>query len=143
MRLSFGHGMTGVPRGVSLGTELVTGGTFDDATGWTLGTGWSIASGVATISAPPSSSRLWRAASLTAGRTYLAQITVSAYIGGSMFFRLTNTGASVVTLLSALANGTYSAFVTLPSAANEVSIVAPNVLAAYSVDNVSVREVLG
>jgi len=36
-------------KGLVLGPELVTNGTFDTDTGWTKGTGWSISGGQASI----------------------------------------------------------------------------------------------
>src|SRR4249919_195634 len=34
-------------RGLALGAELIANGTFDSATGWTLGTGWAVSGGQA------------------------------------------------------------------------------------------------
>lgn len=67
-------------------TELVTNGTFTDATGWTLGAGWSLgtncvshSSGGGTAALSPSS-----AITLSAGTKYKVMFTISGYASGSL-----------------------------------------------------------
>jgi len=124
-----------------LGPELLANGGFDSDTVWTKGLSWAIAAGVATIVTPVALSSLTQSVSPTIGATYRVTFTVSGYIGGAASVRFRNSGANVVTFTGVAANGTYTADVVLPGAANEFAIVAPNSLASYSIDNVSLKQV--
>jgi hypothetical protein len=73
---------------------------------------------------------------------YRVVFTVSGYVGGSAQVRLTNGGTTGTTFTSAIADGTYIAYATLASAATELSFIAPNSSAIYSIDDVSLREVI-
>lgn len=145
--MAFGLAL-GMPIGESrggvfaLGPELLANGGFDTDTVWVKGVSWAISAGVATITTPASLSALTQTVSPIVGRLYRVEFTISAYVGGAASIRFRNSGANVVTFTSAIANGTYIAFATLPATANEFSIVAPNSLANYSVDNASLRVVL-
>lgn len=126
----------------ALGSELLTNGDFGVATNWVLGASWAVASGVATVTNPAATSLLSQAIGLTVGALYRVQYTVTSYTGGGLFVRFTNAGASVTTLSSASATGTYTAYAVLIGTADSLSFVAPNSLASYSIDNVSLKKVL-
>lgn len=124
-----------------IGPEMLLNGGFDTDTVWTKGLSWVIAAGVATVTTPASLSALVQAVSPVVNATYRVTFTISGYVGGAASIRFRNAGANVITFTSAIADGTYTADAVLPSAADEFAIVAPNALASYSVDNVSLKRV--
>lgn len=68
---------------VALGRNLTVNGTFDTDTLWSKGAGWTIGGGVATRTAQVSFSTLSQSiTTMTQGRAYQAQFTISNY-GGS------------------------------------------------------------
>lgn len=76
-------------------TNLLAGGSFNDAAPWTAGGGWAIAGGAATHTAGAAST-LSQAVALTAGKTYRGAITVSGRTAGSVTVQLTG-GIAVAT----------------------------------------------
>jgi hypothetical protein len=72
------------------------GGTFDDATGWTVGSsGWSISGGIATCDGTAGNNFLLdNPDTLTTGKTYFVQYDVVEYNSGSINVRL-GTAAAV------------------------------------------------
>ena len=66
--------------GGSLGSELITNGTFASDTGWTKGTGWTIGSGVATKAAGTASNLTNTGLSLAVG-AYKVVVTVTVSAG--------------------------------------------------------------
>ena len=67
-------------RGLALGVDRVTNGTFATDTDWTKGTGWSIGSGVATKTAG-SAAALTQTLATTAGRWYKVTATITRSAG--------------------------------------------------------------
>ncbi len=132
-------------KGLVLGSQLINNGTFDTDTAWSKGTGWSISGGKARFDGSASFSNLGN--------------TISAPISGKFLkveFELSNVGTSVtqirVLVSGALGatvpvngNGKYSAIV-LGGAVPSIGIQTRNASGAnyaLTLDNVSVREVLG
>lgn len=77
--------------------NLLTNGTFDSATGWTLGTGWSIGSGVASHAATGSGSLTSSGEAPVIGRRYLTG------------FALTRSAGSVNTTTGGVTSGLFTA----------------------------------
>ena len=50
--------------------ELLTNGSFDDSSNWTLGTGWSVSSGRAYRSGAASNSEMQQTITLVSGKKY-------------------------------------------------------------------------
>jgi hypothetical protein len=83
---NWGENLVAVPRGGGLYEfqpstaypELVSNGDFATAAGWTLGSGWSIAGGVATASTTAGNNDLTHAAPMVAGKMYRVTFTVTA-----------------------------------------------------------------
>jgi hypothetical protein len=126
-------------KGLVLGSELVTNGTFDADTDWTKGAGWTISGGVANkVGGTGRLSQL--SASVVAGRTYQAQFTVVSVtvagsgvgidVGGTIFGSYTTAG-------------TYTAL--LVAGASGVFAIQPRGDGSWagSIDNISVKELPG
>lgn len=126
----------------ALGPELLSNGGFDTDTVWTKGTGWTIADGKATVSAPTAGSTLKQPVTIIAGRSYVASFAISDYIGGSVRIRLQNAGALVSNQPGYAANGTYSAILTASGAGDEFAFFAVNAAASLAGDSVSLRIIL-
>lgn len=85
-------------------TDLITNGTFASDTGWTKGTGWSIAGGVASCDGSQTDiSYLSQVPPLTIGKTYRVVFTVSNYSAGNVIPLLGSSGTGT----TRSANGTY------------------------------------
>ncbi|MDC0637749.1 hypothetical protein OAP25_03510, partial [Flavobacteriaceae bacterium] len=106
----------------------ITNGTFDNSVGWTLGTGWTIAGGVATASASIGST-LYQDPPLVIGQTYTVTFTISNYSAGTVKIRL---GLASGTLRSA--NGTYTEEITC-SGSTEF-IIQKDASGAFDIDDV-------
>ena len=132
-------------KGLVLGSQLISNGTFDTDTVWSKGTGWSISGGKANFDGLTAFSNLGN--------------VISAPISGKFLkveFELSNVGASVTQIRVLVSgslgatvpvnrNGKYSAIV-LGGSVQSVGIqsqAATGAGYAFSLDNVSVREVLG
>lgn len=88
-------------RGLVLGPELVTNGSFTTDSDWTKGTGWTISDGVATGTAGVQSD-LSQSAILTVGATFVLEITVATLTAGSLVVFVGSTSNGIV------AAGTYT-----------------------------------
>jgi hypothetical protein len=120
-------------------SELVSNGDFASDTVWSKGTGWTIASGLATKAAGTASG-LYQALSLTAGRVYRVTYTVSGYSAGTLTPRFI--GGTTVSGEAVTANGTYTAVMAAVSGNLGLDMTANSVFVG-SIDNISVRELPG
>ena len=131
-------------QGLVLGPELVTNGDFSDgATGWNLGTGWSVASGVAT-GVTGAASAVHQVISLKVGAFY--KITVNSTLTTGVDLRivlgdLTNIvpGPGVFAIIS---TGSYEFFLTPSAPATHIAIRKSTSTGAV-VDNISCHEIKG
>jgi len=129
------------PAAATLGGELVTNGDFATDTVWTKGDGWTITGGLAVRSPAAFGSELTQPISLVAGRLYRVEYTISAHSAQSVRLQF-NGGTTVLGTLRA-ANGTYVEYLTAVSGNNTLSFACGAAAASLSIDNVSVREVVG
>jgi hypothetical protein len=129
-------------QGLTLGSQLIANGGFDDASGWTLGTGWNISGGVVSFSNPTGTS-LSRALSapMVAGRTYRVTVDVS-YTSGSGFILGFNGGGGIDNGPTIAASGqiVFHVRATLPRTGIGITGIGGSV---FSLDNISVRELAG
>lgn len=96
----------------TLGSELVTNGSFASDTAWTKGTGWSIAAGVASFTATGSTSDLTSTGlTLTAGGIYAVVATITRSAGT---ITVNCSGATY----DISASGTYTLYLTATSASS-------------------------
>jgi hypothetical protein len=124
------------------GTELVTNGDFSSSSGWTLtgGISVSISDGVCTWSAASlSNDRIERSLGMSLGKVYLVTITVTSYTSGGVKAVLGNGSFYESPTISSV--GTFSYYVLSGSAAFDIRATAAGTV--LSIDNVSVREVVG
>jgi hypothetical protein len=120
----------------TLGSELITNGGFATDTDWTKGTGWTIASGVASKAAG-SATLLSIPISLTPGATYAVGLTVSN-LTSTIIPRFS--GGSNVSGGTLNANGTTLYYMTAVAGNDTFSLVATATTVA-DIDNVTVKEV--
>jgi len=133
-------------RGLTLGGELVSNGTFDSATGWTIsGSGVSITGGALVCSTNATANIYASISPASSTRTFKVTWTLSGVTAGDVILRLYNNGANVATTgFSYLeASGTYSAYVQTSAAPNQVWITVGGAGLTGSIDNISVRELAG
>lgn len=130
-----------IPRG----PELVAAGKFDSDTGWTKGTGWSIANGRASIDGSNTGSSLLilnggLAAAVVAQRYYEISFNYQMTSGR---LRLNPVVGTSTTLLAAGTQGWFHIIVPANTADGGLAIQAPDAGSVGWIDNVSVREVPG
>jgi hypothetical protein len=127
-------------RDLTLGPELVTNGTFDTATNWTLGSGWTISGGQANYAGlGVSAQSLSQSINLVAGRSYEITFTLVRQAGA---FTPRIVGATVVSGTIRSTTGTFKEIITAPASPTKFEIFA-GANAVGSVDNISVREIPG
>ncbi len=126
---------------LALGPELTSNSSFDSDTAWSKGAGWTIGGGVATRPADAGGSSVSQAISLTAGVLYRVEFTITAYTAGS--FRARFTGGTAVDGIARTAVGTYVEYFVALTGNTTFAISANTAATAGSVDNVSVRALLG
>lgn len=123
----------------SLGPELVTNGTFDVGTGWTdVYTSWTISGGVASSSAT-AWSELTQDLAIADPKNYRVSLDVSGYTGGNITVRLGGHATSKITITG---NGNYSEVLECGAAGVKLQIFQDATAASFTIDNVSVKEVL-
>lgn len=124
-----------------LGAELVTNGNFaGGSTGWGLGTGWSVAGGVATHDGS-GVGVLSQNISLTAGKTYLVTWSVTGYATGSGVMTALFFGGATASGGATSGNGSFAKLITANTGNTSLRFNTDNGSYVGSVTNVSVREV--
>ncbi len=117
-----------------LGSDVVVNGDFSADSDWVKGSGWTIASGVASA-ANAGASNLSQSGSLTLGVEYKITFTISNYVSGTLKLFA---GLGVITSTYS-ANGTYTEYLT---AASDGTIYIQSAgTASFDVDNVSYESV--
>lgn len=129
------YGATGSTFGSrGMGPDLVTNGGFGADTDWTKGTGWTIGSGVASITATGSPSNLSQNIGLVTGRIYQVTVTATVSAGGVAIYAGIG-GAS----FPIFASGTYTR--QLQAAGNATLYLQAGATFTGTIDNVSVRAI--
>jgi len=117
----------------TLGSELITNGTFDTDSGWTKGSGWTISDGTATHDSTGGTTELTQSVSLTNDVLYKVQIEVSGYISGSLNINVNGSAAGA----SITSNGTHTQYIVAAGSANTFYLISYTFQA--SVDNVTIK----
>jgi hypothetical protein len=121
---------------VIVGPEMVTNGNFDSDTGWTKGTNWSIASGVAT-KVSPTTADLSQSQTLVTGATYRVTYTITR-TAGTLNVKLA--GGTAVLGAARTAAGTYTDDLVATAGNNLLAFQGGNTFAG-SVDVVSMKRI--
>lgn len=124
------------PIGDTTRQNLLTNGGFDSSASWTLGTGWTIGSGVATH-ASGSAGNLSQALAFVSGKYYRIAFTVSGISAGSVSPQFTGGTTRSGTLRNA--NGTYSDRLQAVTGNNTFGMLSTPALAG-SIDNLVVYQ---
>lgn len=126
---------SGVPR--TLGSELASNGRFATDSDWTKGTGWTIASGVATKAAG-TASVISQSVTLTAGKHYVVFFTMTRTAG-----TLTPQVTGGTTVADTSHNTSRSStFTFVAQTGNTTLEFSADAAFAGTLDNVSIKEVL-
>jgi hypothetical protein len=123
-----------------LGSELVTNGDFATNTDWVIGepSTMSISGGKAVYASTSINQRLTsiNIPSMTVGKSYVVEYTISDYVSGSIFLERPNNTSSELSS----ANGTYK--FTLVATTTSVRLRTFSASNIFKIDNVSVKEVI-
>lgn len=120
-----------VPDGDTTRTNLLANAGFDSAASWALGTGWTIASGVASHAAG-SAAVISQPITTTSGKNYRIAATLSGVTAGALAPRLA--GGANVDGVGRAANGNFSDRLTAV-AGNNVFAFSANAAFVGSIDN--------
>jgi len=129
-----------------LGSELVTNGTFDADSNWTLQSSWSISGGKASYDAVVSGHYLKQTlSSISAGKTVKIQFDISDVAAGkTAFLKLEVSGTpETVFTYTHFSAGTYTFYHKLTSGLDRLNFVpaTSSTGGAFSIDNISVKQV--
>ncbi len=117
-----------------LGDELLTNGDMSSATGWTLGSGWSISGGIATFDGSGGVS-LYRSFSASTGDTFKITYDITSYTSGG--FRIVYDGTNGTTNSAV---GSYTEYVSYKGGNANLFLQSVST-SELSIDNVSVKPV--
>jgi len=133
--------------GLTLGSELVTNGTFDTDSDWTKGSGWTISAGKANYNAVSNATAISQTGWSAPIGTKIV-FTVSGVTGGTARVNIFNQSDVVIGgTFNGISNGTYS-FITTAAITNGIKIYGYNDSSgsprvAFSIDDVSVKVLFG
>ena len=120
-----------------VGENLVTNGTFDYDSGWTLGTNASISGGTLSYSGSAGNAISYISVPWVVGETYTISVTVSGLTTGSFYFRAGNQNVDTALVST---NGNHILQYTVPTGANQNLILVPSSGFDGSIDNLSLVE---
>ena len=118
------------------GSEEVTNGDFATDSDWVKGTGWTISGGKANANTVGDYITLYQNSVLTIGKNYKSSFTVTDYTQGTI--RLTQGGSDISGQKNSV--GTYVNYFTATNTTIDLQGISSFI---GSIDNVSVKEVLG
>jgi hypothetical protein len=129
-------------KGLVLGPELVTNGTFDSAAGWSTGTGWTISGGVASFS-NPTGTNLARTdlPSIPTGRLVKIEFDMTFTSGAGVVAGL-NIGGGIDSFGTFNTSGRKTAYVTTTASRTGLNLTGIG-NSVFSIDNISVKELAG
>lgn len=124
----------------TLSAEMVTNGSFSSGASWTAGTGWTIAAGVASHTGT-GTAQLTQPLTFVLGGSYIVTFTISGYTSGTVTARLQTGGTTTGTARSG--NGTYTEILDAGTGPPTLIGFITTGSTILSIDNVSVKQVLG
>lgn len=131
-------------RKIGYGSELVTNGTFDTDSDWILSNGYSISGGSLLYDGTAALYRkAYQSLSTQAGKLYKLTFTLSGLSGSSVAFGLSQTNSEPFLSYGLYdEDGTYTLYVVADGTSCRVQIQNNLATQTFSVDNISVKEVL-
>lgn len=120
-----------------LGADLITNGTFAVDASWAKDAGVTIAAGVATWTAAPTSRGLRQNHAYVAGTIYKVTFTVSGYTEGSLLPRIT--GGTTVNGTAVTADGTYTQYLTAAASNTTLEFFSVGASTTLNIDNVTLQ----
>ncbi|NRP70618.1 hypothetical protein ILFOPFJJ_01499 [Ensifer psoraleae] len=137
------HFGPGIIKRSGLGEELIIGGGFASSTNWVVGAGWSIGSGVASVSGAGTFKTLYQnlPGPFVVGETYEITYTVTAYTSGDIRVRLAVGATAYHSTTLRTAIGTYTEQITVTQPIDRVYFATVIDGSTLSVDNLSIRKV--
>jgi hypothetical protein len=127
-------------RGLKLGPELVTNGTFDVDANWTKGAGWTIAGGAASCDGT-NLATLSQPINFAVGKTFEVSFTIVSRTSGGV--RLELQGGGVDTVSEKSVPGTYRELLRATADRTAVRLISVGGGFTGTIDNISVRELPG
>ena len=124
-------------KGLVLGPELVTNGTFDTDSGWAKGAGWTISGGAANASAASSDIYQSNVALADTKKAYVVEIVISNYVSGTVRVALLGRNSGFVS-----GNGKKT-FIAAAGGNTDRFLYITGSSFTGSIDNISVRELPG
>tara|TARA_R100000664_G_scaffold21752_1_gene31130 strand:+ start:1081 stop:2199 length:1119 start_codon:yes stop_codon:yes gene_type:complete len=125
----------------TLGSDMVTNGTFAADSDWTKGTGWSIGSGVATASSL-GSSNLSQDISAVTGKIYQVTFDLTSYTSGALFLDIAGSqNYAYVAAAPGESTGSKKAFIKATSSDLIFYSMGVGLNFTGSIDNVKVKQV--
>lgn len=115
--------------------NMVVNGTFDTATDWTPGSGWTIPTPVATGTAASGNLEQTAANTLVLGTNYRVVYTISNYVGGDVTMVL---GGNSGTARSA--NGTFTEDINIATLTDQLISLQPGAAFTGDIDDIEVYE---
>lgn len=127
-------------KGLVLGPEIATNGDFSGGnTGWAPQSGWTIASGAASVNSATSGSTYIRTTTPTViGRLYSITFTVTSYTSGS----LSAAAGTAISTQAITSTGTFTRYV-FANSVNGAGVYAASTNTIATIDNISVKELPG
>jgi len=126
----------------TLGSELVTNGTFDTDSDWTKQTGWAISGGVANYDFTSDAKYIRQTllnGGFVSGKTYRINFEITT---GTAYMYINSNGGSLISL-NTYSVGSYSLYTTASANGSDLLIYGRNTGGtAFSIDNVSVKEII-
>ena len=128
---------------ITLGSNIVTNGTFSADSDWTKGTGWSIGSGVASGSSIGMSNILSQDISAVTGKIYRVSFDITAHSGGTIV--LVDIGSSITASNVVVATATGHRTIYVKAAGSDLLIAGMSFGLEFSgsIDNVKVQQLGG
>ena len=128
---------------ITLGSNIVTNGTFSADSDWTKGTGWSIGSGVASGSSIGMSNILSQDISAVTGKIYKVSFDITAHSAGNII--LIDIGSSITASNVVIATATGHRTIYVKAAGSDLLIAGMSFGLEFSgsIDNVKVQQLGG
>jgi len=127
------------------GSELVTNGGFDTDSNWVYFSQWNISNNKANFLDTSGGVIYQNGVTLTSGKTYKLKFTISDSLGNASLLFANSSGTVVYygSDYASYTDGSYTLYITMSSSQTTFAVYGNTSGNSFSIDNVSVVEVLG